>query len=137
EAYTRNLLSVVPVLGETAHSEGPVRITAVKPRAPHAAPGTCGDIAADTGSQPLLSVTDLSKRFELRKGALRGIVGEIHAARFVSFEIARGQTLGLVGESGSGKSSVGRCILRLTEPDSGSVVMDGVEVLDLSRHAMD
>ena len=130
EPYTRELLSVVPTLGETAGEPGPVRIEATpgKPR-PDAT-------RADAG-EPLLVVRDLAKRFQLRHGLFRRVIGEVHAARAVSFEIARGQTLGLVGESGSGKSTVGRCILRLTEPDGGSVLMDGMDVRALSRSSMD
>lgn len=132
EPYTKTLLSVVPTLGETAHEPGPVRIEAAagRPR-PAAAPA---DVNA---TAPLLVVRDLAKRFELRSGLLRRVTGEVHAARSVSFEIGRGQTLGLVGESGSGKSTVGRCILRLTEPDTGSVLMGGTDVRALSRRDMD
>ena len=133
EPYTRALLSVVPALGETAHEPGPVRIEATPgPRGRPAAAPSRADAAA-----PLLVVRDLAKRFELRSGLLRRVTGEVHAARAVSFEIGSGQTLGLVGESGSGKSTVGRCILRLTEPDGGSVLMDGTDVRALQRRDMD
>ncbi|HTV70383.1 MAG TPA: ABC transporter ATP-binding protein [Rhizobiaceae bacterium] len=131
EPYTKALLSVVPTLGETAGEPGPVRI--------EARPGGSRPTAipATAGNAPLLVVRDLAKRFELRRGLFRGVTGEVHAARGVSFEIAHGQTLGLVGESGSGKSTVGRCILRLTEPDGGSVLVDGVDVRTLPRRSMD
>ncbi len=73
----------------------------------------------------LLRVEHLSKLFPLDKGKA------IYAVNDVSFTIGRGETLGLVGESGSGKTTVGRCILRLIEPTSGSVSFDGEEITTL------
>lgn len=75
------------------------------------------------GKQVLLSVRALRKEFPLRRA--RKVV---HAVNGVSFDIRRGETLGLVGESGSGKTTVGRCVLRLVEPDGGEVVFEGVDV---------
>ncbi|QIE55095.1 ABC transporter ATP-binding protein [Pikeienuella piscinae] len=136
--YTRNLLSVVPKLGETRDSAGPVRIPIIDQEGarPDAVPAKASP-PADPNSGPLLKVVDLTKTYQMRKGLLRRIVGEVHAARSVSFEIDRGRTLGLVGESGSGKSTVGRCILRLIEPDAGSVMVDGTDVTKLTHREMD
>ena len=58
---------------------------------------------------------------------------QVHAVNKVSLDIRRGEILGLVGESGSGKSSLGRTIMRLVEPDSGSIVLDGLDLVSLSR----
>jgi len=81
---------------------------------------------------PLLTVTDLVKHYAA--GGLFSRPGPpVRAVDGVSFEIARGETLGLVGESGCGKSTVGRTILRLQEPTSGSTVFDGVDVFALGR----
>lgn len=74
-----------------------------------------------------LRVEGLSRRFRLSRRQ------EVHAVNQVSFEIARGKTLGLVGESGAGKSTVGRCVLRLVEPDSGSIIFDDVDIRRLSK----
>lgn len=60
----------------------------------------------------------------------------VHASKDVSFEIRKGETLGLVGESGSGKSTVGRCIIRLHSTDSGEVEFDGQDILKLSKKEM-
>jgi peptide/nickel transport system ATP-binding protein len=77
---------------------------------------------------PVLSVRELRVHFPVRSGLLRRVTGVARAVDGVSFEIARGETLGLVGESGCGKTTVGRAILRLIEPTSGVVELDGVDV---------
>jgi len=69
----------------------------------------------------LLSVRDLHKHFPIRKGLMSRVVGHVRAVDGVSFDLHRGETLGLVGESGCGKTTTGRCILRLIEPTSGEV----------------
>ena len=79
----------------------------------------------------LLEVINLVKRFPAPGGG-RGKDRWIRAVDGTDFTIARGETLGLVGESGSGKSTVGRCIVRLTIPDSGDVIFDGIDVFALS-----
>jgi oligopeptide transport system ATP-binding protein len=80
---------------------------------------------------PLLDVKDLVKYFAIRKGLFQRKVGEVQAVDGVSFDLEHGETLGLVGESGCGKSTTGRCIMRLTEPTSGSVSFDGRDVRSL------
>ena len=83
-------------------------------------------------SSPLLDVRDLRKRFQIRRGPFRQLVGHVHAVEDVSFAIHREEVLGLAGESGSGKSTVGRCVLRLIEPTSGAITFDGIDLLQLA-----
>ncbi len=86
---------------------------------------------------PALSVRHLSKVFPLMSRSLvRREVAELRAVDDVSFELARGQTLGLVGESGCGKSTLGRCLLRLIEPTSGEVAVNGIDIVPLDAPAM-
>ena len=80
---------------------------------------------------PLLEVTHLSKTFSSHGGLSRNKTGDIRAVNDVSFNIARGETLGVVGESGCGKTTMGRAILRLLEPTTGKIDFDGVDVLAL------
>jgi oligopeptide transport system ATP-binding protein len=87
-------------------------------------------------TEPLLRVDNLVKRFAVKGGVLRRTVAEVHAVSGVSFDLARGETLGLVGESGCGKSTTGRLILRLIEPTAGQVWFEGREVTALGPAEM-
>ncbi len=82
-------------------------------------------------SRELIAVKNLKKYFPVRGGVLQRTVAWVLALDDVSFTINEGETLGLVGESGCGKTTVGRTMLRLTEPTAGSVTYKGVEVFDL------
>src|SRR5262245_45869938 len=90
---------------------------------------------ADRTLMALVEVSHLVKRFT-RTAGLFGRSSVVTAIDDVSFGIEEGETFGLVGESGSGKTTTGRCILRLIEPDSGSVTFRGDDVLTFSRARM-
>jgi peptide/nickel transport system ATP-binding protein len=79
--------------------------------------------AALPDSPPVLAVDGLEKTY--RKRSFFGTGREVKAAQEISFSLKRGETLGLVGESGSGKSTVGRCCLRLIEPNAGRIALSG------------
>ena len=78
--------------------------------------------------EALVSVKDLKKHFPIMKGVFRRQVGAVRAVDGVSFDIYRGETLGLVGESGSGKSTTGRVILQLDDATEGEIKFEGVEL---------
>lgn len=86
--------------------------------------------------KPLLEVRDLRKHFPIRKGLFSRQVASVHAVDGVSFEIESEECLGLVGESGCGKTTVGRCLLRLIEPDAGSIKYKGQDLVGLDREAL-
>ena len=85
---------------------------------------------------PLLSVKNLKKYFPIRKGIFSRAKGYIYAVNDVTFDVKRGETLGLVGESGCGKTTVGLCILRLIEPTEGTIDFEGKRLLDLDSKQM-
>ncbi|MFC6795672.1 oligopeptide/dipeptide ABC transporter ATP-binding protein [Halobaculum halobium] len=81
-------------------------------------------------AEPLVVVDDLEKHYPVRSGVLRRRTGAVRAVDGVSFEIGRGEALGLIGESGSGKSTLAETLLHLTEPTGGTVRFDGAPVGD-------
>jgi oligopeptide transport system ATP-binding protein len=87
-------------------------------------------------TEPLLSVRNLKKYFPIRRGVLSRVAAHVKAVDDISFDINKGETLGLVGESGCGKTTAGRAILRLIEPDAGSVRFDGVDLLGLNKQEL-
>ncbi len=88
------------------------------------------------GSEVVLQVTDLVKHYPIRAGVLRRTVGWVKALDGVSFDLHKGETLGIVGESGCGKSTLGRTLMRLEEPTAGSVIFDGVDMFAQQGAAM-
>lgn len=88
-------------------------------------------LAAVADAAPTLRVRDLTKDYKIRQGTFRS--EPFRAVDAVSFDIPRGKTLALVGESGSGKSTVAKMVLKLEDPTSGSIEVDGIDVAKLSK----
>ncbi len=87
-------------------------------------------------SRAILEVTDLRKDYTQRRGLVSMLTGQgrvIPAVDGVSFYLRENETVGLVGESGCGKTTIGRTVLRLTDPSSGRIVFDGRDITTLSR----
>jgi len=127
--YTKALLAAVPKLGEMRGKPYPEPMKLL---------GT-----ADKESKPikgteetLLTVKNLTTRFPVQGGFLRRTVANVHAVEDLSFTINKGQTLSLVGESGCGKSTAGRSLLRLVDPQSGEVNLDGKDIMALDSRGL-
>jgi peptide/nickel transport system ATP-binding protein/oligopeptide transport system ATP-binding protein len=92
---------------------------------------------SDSAGGPILEVRDLVKHYPIRGGGvLRRVVGQVQAVSGVSFDLARGETLGIVGESGCGKSTLGRAIVALHPVTSGTVSFEGTDLTTLSKAAL-
>ncbi|HEX6868181.1 MAG TPA: ABC transporter ATP-binding protein [Candidatus Limnocylindrales bacterium] len=102
----------------------------ITPPDPTATPATSGAETPAPGG-PLLTVKDLQVYFPILTGVMRRRTGWVRAVDGVSFHIDRGETLGLVGESGSGKTTIGRSIVRITQPLAGSIDLGGTDLLAL------
>ena len=83
--------------------------------------------------EELLSVSDLKVHFPIKKGFFSRIVGHVHAVNGISFNLKKGESIGLVGESGCGKTTTGLAILRLIKPTSGKVIFDGMEMARMPK----
>ena len=90
----------------------------------------------DRSIEPLLSVRGLKKHFPVRRGTFARAHSVLKAVDGVSFDLWRGETLGLVGESGCGKTTTGRAVARLIEPTEGEVRFDGIDVGSLDRNGL-
>ncbi len=132
--YTRSLLSAVPKLGSMEGRKRPMRFPVVDRATGESDVPTETPDTVKAAERPVLEVSNLTTRFEIRSGLLGSVKGRVHAVENVSFSVQAGETLALVGESGCGKSTTGRSVMRLIEPLSGSVLLDGVDVLKLNQH---
>ncbi|OJY63947.1 MULTISPECIES: ABC transporter ATP-binding protein [unclassified Rhizobium] len=129
--YTRALLSAVPRLGSMKDQRQPLRFPIVDASTGELSEPKALADTVDHGRTPVLEVKNLVTRFELHGGLFARPTGAIHAVENVSFDLAQGETLSLVGESGCGKSTTGRSIMRLINPKSGEVRLDGYDVMKL------
>jgi peptide/nickel transport system ATP-binding protein len=95
---------------------------------------TATHASANGSSESLVEVEHLTKHFAVKQGVFARGTAQVHAVEDVSFDVRRGETLGIVGESGCGKSTTARLILRLLELTSGRVTFDGRDISTLSQH---
>ena len=128
--YTKALLAAVPKLGEMASKKYPEPMRLVGETKSKSLKPIVGT------NEPLLKVKNLVTRYPVKGGVLRRTVALVHAVEDVSFTLMKGKTLSLVGESGCGKSTVGRSLIRLVEPTSGNVNLDGQNILSLNPKDM-
>ena len=128
--YTKSLLAAVPKLGEMATKKYPEPMRLVGDKNSKALKPIIGT------NEPLLKVNNLVTRYPVKGGVFRRTVARVHAVEDVSFTLMKGKTLALVGESGCGKSTVGRSLIRLVEPTSGDVNLDGQNILSLNPKDM-
>ncbi|ADO42567.1 peptide ABC transporter [Ketogulonicigenium vulgare Y25] len=130
--YTRALLAAVPRMGAMDGQAVPLRFGIVDKETGVAGAEIPLAAPVDTNT-PVLQVRNLVTRFDITGGWLGQKTGAVHAVEDVSFDLFKGETLSLVGESGCGKSTIGRSIMRLTEAQSGEVLVGGKDARKMPR----
>jgi peptide/nickel transport system ATP-binding protein len=135
-AYTKTLIAAVPRLGSMKGNGQPEHFPVMDRKTGVLRVSEPRPDTVDHAGKPVLSVKNLVKRFDLTSGLFGSVHGRVHAVENVSFDLQPGETLSLVGESGCGKSTTGRAIMRLIEPQSGQVSIDGTDIITLDKERM-
>ena len=143
--YTQSLLAAVPRLGSMRGTDEPAPFPLLRITDPEAEQLGTADMdetpvdmpepvasAPSVSDGPVLSVDNLITRGEVETGVWGKVKRRVHAVEQVSFNLYPGETLGLVGESGCGKSTIGRSLIGLETPRSGSIVFNGQELTQVS-----
>ena len=143
--YTQSLLAAVPRLGSMRGTDEPAPFPLLRITDPEAEQLGTADMdetpvdmpepaasAPSISDGPVLSVDNLITRFDVETGFWGKVKRRVHAVEQVSFNLYPGETLGLVGESGCGKSTIGRSLIGLETPRSGSIVFNGQELTQVS-----
>lgn len=143
--YTQSLLAAVPRLGSMRGTDEPAPFPLLRITDPEAEQLGIADMdetpvdmpepaasAPSVSDGPVLSVDNLITRFDVETGFWGKVKRRVHAVEQVSFNLYPGETLGLVGESGCGKSTIGRSLIGLETPRSGSIVFNGQELTQVS-----
>lgn len=134
--YTNALLASVPRLGAMAGKKRPAPFPVVDADTGESKGGSELPDTVARAAPPVLEVSDLSVRFDIRSGLFGRVHSRTHAVENISFNVRAGETLALVGESGCGKSTTARSVMRLIEPAAGSIKIDGVNVLAADRRTL-
>ena len=143
--YTQSLLAAVPRLGSMRGTDEPAPFPLLRITDPEAEQLGTADLdetpvdmpepvasVPSVSDGPVLSVDNLITRFDVETGFWGKVKRRVHAVEQVSFNLYPGETLGLVGESGCGKSTIGRSLIGLETPRSGSIVFNGQELTQVS-----
>jgi peptide/nickel transport system ATP-binding protein len=132
--YTRALLHAVPKLGSMTGQPLPKRFPRVDLKSGRVETADEALDTVDAASPPVLKVSNVTARFDIKGSFFKGVTGRVHAVEGVSFSLQPGETLALVGESGCGKTTPGRSIVGLNGASGGTIEIGGQDVGELARH---